>query len=74
MDAAHAPSETKTDRMSDIIIRAENIGKRYVLNHQTSGTGYRKFSDVLVHAAKAPLRWLRPSTLNSQLNAKTSGR
>jgi lipopolysaccharide transport system ATP-binding protein len=42
--------------MSDIIISAENIGKRYVLNHQSSGGGYRKFSDTLIHAAKAPLR------------------
>ena len=43
----------------DVIIRAENIGKRYVLNHQTRGASgqYRKFSDVLVNAAKAPLRW-----------------
>jgi len=56
----------------DVIIRAENIGKRYVLNHQTRGAAgqYRKFSDVLVHAAKAPLRWLRPSTLNSQLSTQ----
>jgi lipopolysaccharide transport system ATP-binding protein len=55
---------------NDVIIRAESIGKRYVLNHQAGGTGYRKFSDVLVHAAKAPLRWLRPSTLNSQLSTQ----
>jgi len=49
---------------NDVIIRAENIGKRYVLNHQTGGSGYRKFSDVLVHAAQAPLRWLRRPTPN----------
>ncbi len=47
----------------DVIIRAENISKRYVLNHQSSG-GYRKFSDTLIHAAKAPLRWLK--TVNSE--------
>ncbi|MFZ4593179.1 MAG: ATP-binding cassette domain-containing protein, partial [Verrucomicrobiaceae bacterium] len=48
----------------DVIIRAENIGKRYVLNHQTCGAAgqYRKFSDVLVHAAKAPLRWMNPAS------------
>jgi lipopolysaccharide transport system ATP-binding protein len=45
--------------MSDIIIRAENVGKRYVLNHQTKPGGYNKFSDVLVNAAKAPFRWLQ---------------
>ena len=44
--------------MSDIIIRAENLGKRYLLNHQAGGV-YRKFSDSLVHFAKAPLRLLR---------------
>ena len=56
----------------DVIIRAENIGKRYVLNHQTGGAAgqYRKFSDTLVHAAKAPLRWLqRP---NSHLPSTSS--
>ena len=37
------------------IITAENIGKRYMLNHQNGG-GYRKFSDTLIHAAKAPMR------------------
>lgn len=56
--------------MSDIIISAENIGKRYLLNHQTKGGGYNKFSDTLIHAAKAPLRWLRPSTLDSQLSTQ----
>ena len=70
----------------DIIIRAENIGKRYVLNHQTRGASgqYRKFSDTLIHAAKAPLRWAQKlkaergkqkgatqlSAFNSQLSDK----
>ncbi len=48
----------------DVIIRAENIGKRYTLNHQGSSGGYRKFSDTLIHAAKAPFRWLK--TANSE--------
>jgi len=43
----------------DVIIRAENIGKCYTLDHQSGGGGYRKFSDTLIHAAKAPLRWVR---------------
>ncbi|MFZ4596826.1 MAG: ABC transporter ATP-binding protein [Verrucomicrobiaceae bacterium] len=48
------------------MIRAENIGKRYVLNHQTGGAGqYRKFSDVLVHAAKAPLRLFQKEKVES---------
>ena len=50
----------------DVIIRAENIGKRYTLNHQGSSGGYRKFSDTLIHAAKAPLRWLHPASFTPQ--------
>ncbi len=50
----------------DVIIRAENIGKRYTLNHQGSRGGYRKFSDTLIHAAKAPLRWLHPASFTPQ--------
>jgi lipopolysaccharide transport system ATP-binding protein len=46
----------------DVIIRAENIGKRYTLNHQGSSGGYRKFSDTLIQAAKAPLRWFQPAS------------
>lgn len=50
----------------DIIIRAENVGKRYTLG-QASGTGgYRKFSDTLIKAAKAPLRWFHPSGFTPQ--------
>ena len=43
--------------MSDVIIQVENLSKRYTINHQTGG-GYRKFSDALIHAAKAPFRWI----------------
>lgn len=42
----------------DVIIKAENIGKQYLLNHQLANGSYRKFSDTLIAAAKAPLRWL----------------
>lgn len=42
----------------DVIIKAENIGKQYLLNHQLGNGSYRKFSDTLISAAKAPLRWL----------------
>lgn len=44
--------------MSDVIISAENVGKCYTLDHQ-SGSGYRRFSDTLIQAAKTPLRWLK---------------
>jgi lipopolysaccharide transport system ATP-binding protein len=43
----------------DVIIRAENIGKCYTLDHQSGGGGYRRFSDMLIHAAKAPLLWMK---------------
>lgn len=57
--------------MSDIIISAENIGKRYVLNHQSEARGYSKFSDVLVNAAKAPLRWLKTANIEKQTTNNT---
>ena len=39
--------------MSDAIIIAENIGKRYVLNHQASASGsYKRFSEVIVDSAR----------------------
>jgi lipopolysaccharide transport system ATP-binding protein len=50
----------------DVIIRAENIGKRYTLNHHGSSGGYRKFSDTLIQAAKAPLHWCQPATSTPQ--------
>lgn len=54
----------------DIIIRAENVGKRYTLG-QSSGTGgYRKFSDTLIDAAKNPLRWFQQSSLSTQPSQK----
>jgi lipopolysaccharide transport system ATP-binding protein len=52
--------------MSDIIIRAENVGKRYVLNHQNKPGGYTKLSDTLLHTAKAPLRWLKTANRQQQ--------
>ncbi len=44
--------------MSDIIIRAENLSKRYLLRHQSGGAGYQRFSESLTYWAKAPLRKL----------------
>lgn len=45
--------------MSEVIIRAENIGKRYTLNHLKNGGGggYQRFSESLAYWAKTPLRW-----------------
>jgi lipopolysaccharide transport system ATP-binding protein len=39
-------------------IRVENLGKRYALK-RGSGAAYRTLRDEIVHAAGAPLRWLR---------------
>ncbi len=57
--------------MSDVIIRAENLGKRYLLSHQPNGAGYTRFSESLVHWAKAPLRWMQQGA-RSKEQAPTS--
>ena len=46
--------------MSEPAIHVENLGKKYVLAHQAAAGGrfrYERFSDKLIHAATAPLRW-----------------
>jgi lipopolysaccharide transport system ATP-binding protein len=48
--------------MSDTIIAAESVGKRYVLNHQAGGGGYRKFSDEIMNAVMRPMQWIRRKT------------
>ena len=45
--------------MSDTIIKVEGLGKKYVIGHQTGLSrrqSYKRFSDVLLNAAKAPVR------------------
>lgn len=54
--------------MSDVIVCAENIGKRYTLSHQAAG-GYQKFSDALMHAAAAPVRWMKAGGRGSDMTA-----
>lgn len=46
--------------MSDVVIRAENVGKRYVLGARAEA-GYRTLRDGLTSAVQAPLRRLRRS-------------
>lgn len=42
------------------IITVDKLGKRYNLSHQRGGgPSYRKFSDTLIHTARAPFRWLQ---------------
>jgi len=38
--------------MSDIIIKAENLGKKYVIGHQAESGRYVALRDVLMHNAK----------------------
>jgi len=39
--------------MSDVIIRAENLGKKYTIGHQAENGRYMALRDVLVHNAKS---------------------
>ncbi len=64
---------------SDIAIRVENLGKRYVISHKAGGgrAPYRRFSEELADAATAPFRALktlasRPSSQNSRLSPQVS--
>jgi lipopolysaccharide transport system ATP-binding protein len=45
--------------MSDTVIQVENLSKRYILAHEKASGGhfrYQRFSDVLINAAKIPLK------------------
>lgn len=39
--------------MSDIVIKAENLGKRYIIGHQAERGGYTALRDVLMQNARA---------------------
>jgi lipopolysaccharide transport system ATP-binding protein len=54
--------------MSDIVIRVENLSKKYILNHaqsQRSGDGLRH---ALQDAVSAPLRWMKKQGAGSGKN------
>jgi lipopolysaccharide transport system ATP-binding protein len=38
--------------MSDIVIKAENLGKKYVIGHQAERRGYTPLRDVLMQNAR----------------------
>jgi len=38
--------------MSDIVIKAENLGKKYVIGHQAENGRYFALRDVLMHSAR----------------------
>ena len=39
--------------MSDIVIQAENLGKRYTIGHQTDNGRYTALRDVLMQNARS---------------------
>src|SRR2546423_14935124 len=45
--------------MSDYIIKVENLGKKYSIQHQGERERYLALRDVITRGAAAPLRWLR---------------
>lgn len=51
---------------SDVVIRAENLGKKYALHHQRPER-YRALRDSISHRAKATALLLNPFTLAAQL-------
>ena len=44
--------------MNDVVIKAENLGKKYVIGHQAERGGYTALRDVLMQNARV-LRWRR---------------
>jgi lipopolysaccharide transport system ATP-binding protein len=42
--------------MNDIVIKAENLGKKYLIGHQAERGGYTALRDVLMQNARV-LRW-----------------
>jgi lipopolysaccharide transport system ATP-binding protein len=38
--------------MSDVIIKAENLGKKYLIGHQAERGGYTALRDVLMQNAR----------------------
>jgi hypothetical protein len=44
--------------MTDIVIKAENLGKKYIIGHQAERGGYTALRDVLMQNVRV-LRWRR---------------
>jgi len=40
--------------MTDIVIKAENLGKKYTIGHQAERGGYTNLRDVLMQNARSP--------------------
>ena len=59
--------------MSDeIVIRVENLGKRYRIKHQTEGRRYVALRDVIAEKAKGLFKKLKSKNLKSGNNASVS--
>ena len=61
--------------MSDWIIKAENLGKKYRLQHQAQGQRYVALRDVIAERAKALFRRKAPSnvSISASQNLSVSG-
>lgn len=53
--------------MSDIVIRAENLGKKYRIEHRQERQQYVSLRDVIANRAKSLFQKSQLSTINSQL-------
>ena len=60
--------------MSDVMIRVENLGKRYVIGHQSEGgANYDTLRDALSEGAKSLVGWFTgrsPGMSRSPIKAK----
>ena len=55
--------------MSDVVIRAEGLGKKYLIGHQASNDGYVALRDVMARTAKGFVRSARDMLRGRQLVA-----
>lgn len=53
--------------MSDVVIRVENLGKKYTIQHQREQQRYVALRDVIANRAKSIFQKSQLSTINSQL-------
>jgi len=49
----------KTQQMNDIVIRAQGLGKKYIIGHQAENERYVALRDVLARTAKGLVRSAR---------------
>ncbi len=64
---------------SDVVIRAEGLGKKYVIGHEAGGAGRGTFRDAIAHvsraASAAPLPTWRAGAPSSPATwSRSSGR